>query len=87
MKILKISHKAIMIFEASYIYCKRHNIDLDPDTFITDVYVPSDNKDMDKEIDDICKDLRSFRRSSFDYELRHITVDEYEMCYDYFNKR
>ena len=86
MKILKISHKAIMIFEASYIYCKRHNIDLDPETFITDVYVPSTDPVMDKEIDNMCKDLRSFRHSSFDYELRHITVEEYEMCCDYFNK-
>jgi hypothetical protein len=37
MRKLKRSHKNLMIIEASYIYCKRHNLDYE--TFIDNVFM------------------------------------------------
>ena len=54
-KILKRSHKNLMIIEASYIYCKRHNLFYD--TFIDKVFM-AENFDSSEggEYDNICKD-------------------------------
>jgi len=85
MRKLNISHKALMIFEASYIYCTRHHLKYE--TFIDDVYMTenfdsSDNSEFNK----IGKDLRSYRHSP-SYKLTEITDQEYETCIDYFGEK
>jgi len=82
-KILKRSHKNLMIIEASYIYCKRHNLFYD--TFIDKVFM-AENFDSSEggEFDNICKDLRCYKNSS--YKLIEITDEEYEMCVDKFGE-
>jgi hypothetical protein len=84
MRKLKRSHKNLMIIEASYIYCKRHNLDYE--TFIDDVFMTEQfNTSEGSEFDNICKDLRFYRY--FDsYKLIEITDDEYEMCVDKFGE-
>jgi hypothetical protein len=57
MRKLKRSHKNLMIIEASYIYCKRHNLDYE--TFIDDVFMTEEfNTSEGSEFDNICKDVR-----------------------------
>lgn len=81
---LKRNHKNLMILEASYIYCKRHNINYD--TFIDDVFMTQQfNCSNGSEFDNICKDLRCYKY--FDsYKLIEITDDEYEMCVNKFGE-
>jgi len=81
---LKRNHKNLMILEASYIYCKRHNINYD--TFIDDVFMTQQfNYSNGSEFDNICKDLRCYKY--FDsYKLIEITDDEYEMCVNKFGE-
>ena len=84
MRKLKKSHKNLMIIEAGYIYCKRHNLNYE--TFIDDVFMTDEFHCEEKsEFDNICKDLRMYRH--FDsYTLIEITDDEYEMCVDEFGQ-
>lgn len=86
MKILKRSHKNLMIFEAGFIYCKRRNINYDEDEFIYGILM-SDSFDCEEnsEFDNICKDLRCFRYFET-YKLIEITEQEYDECVDKFNK-
>jgi hypothetical protein len=80
---LKRSHKGLMIVEAGFIYCKRHN--LDEESFIDNVFMTEDfNCEEGSEFDNICKDLRCFRR--WDYTLKEITESEYELCIDKFGE-
>jgi len=84
MKKLKRSHKNLMILEAGFIYCKRHN--LNNETFIDDVFM-TDGFDSSEgsEFDNICNDLRMYRH--FDsYTLTELTEDEYEMCVNEFGE-
>jgi hypothetical protein len=84
MKKLKRTHKNLMISEASYIYCKRHNLDYN--TFIDDVFMNDQFDCSDgSEFDNICKDLRYYTYSD-SYKLIEITNDEYEMCIDKFGE-
>ena len=74
-----------MIIEASYIYCKRHNLDYE--TFIDNVFMTERFQDSSEgsEFDNICKDLRCYKY--FDsYKLIEITDGEYEMCVDKFGE-
>lgn len=81
MRKLKRSHKNLMIIEASYIYCKRHNLDYE--TFIDNVFMTE--RFDGSEFDNICEDLRCYKY--FDsYKLIEITDDEYEMCVDKFGE-
>ena len=85
MRKLKRSHKNLMIIEASYIYCKRHNLDYE--TFIDNVFMTERFQDSSEgsEFDNICKDLRCYKY--FDsYKLIEITDGEYEMCVDKFGE-
>jgi len=84
MRKLKRSHKNLMIIEASFIYCKRHN--LNQETFIDDVFM-SENFDSGEngEFDKICKDLRYYKYST-SHRLIEITDIEYEMCVDEFGE-
>lgn len=80
MRKLKRSGKALMILEAGYIYCNRHNFDYE--TFIDNVFMTKEfNYD---EFENICKDLRYYRYVNL-YKLKEITDDEYEMCLDKFS--
>ena len=84
MRILNRSHKNLMIIEASYIYCKRHNLEYE--TFIDGVFM-TDGFDSSEvsEFDNICKDLRCYKY--FDsYKLMEITDDEYNVCVDNFGE-
>ena len=80
---LKRTHKGLMICEAGFIYCIRHNIEYE--TFINDVFM-ADKIDCEEgsEFDNICKDLRYFRHT--DYVLKEITESEYELCVDKFGQ-
>jgi hypothetical protein len=84
MRKLKRSHKNLMIIEASYIYCKRHNLDYE--TFTDDVFMTEQfDCSEGSEFDNICKDLRYYKY--FDsHKLIEITDDEYEMCVDKFGE-
>jgi len=80
---LKKTHKQLMIFEAGFIYCKRHNINKDLDTFIEEDFM-SENFNADEgEFNDIMDDLRMFRYYD-GYKLKEITVEEYDMTVDEF---
>lgn len=81
MRKLKISHKALMFVEASYIYCNRHGIDYDSIT--DDEFIILLDTDKTNEFDNICKDLRCYRHCE-KYTLIEITEDEYDMCVDKF---
>jgi hypothetical protein len=73
-----------MILEASYVYCKRH--ELDYETFIDDVFMTCEfNSDEGSEFDNICKDLRCYRYLD-SHVLIEITENEYEMCIDKFGE-
>jgi hypothetical protein len=84
MRKLKRSHKNLMIIEASYIYCNRHNLEYE--TFIDDVFMCEGFECGEgSEFDNICKDLRCYKY--FDsHKLIEITDDEYEMCIDKFGE-
>ena len=84
MRKLKRSHKNLMVLEAAYIYCKRH--ELNYETFIDDVFLTEGfHSGKESEFNNICSDLRCYRY--FDsYELIEITYDEYEMCVDKFGE-
>ena len=85
MKKLKISHKALMIIEASFIYCNRHNLNYDnfiDDVFMTEEFDSSENS----EFDNICNDLRHYRQSDT-YKLKEISIQEYDACVDRFNNK
>lgn len=84
MRKIKRSHKNLMIIEAAFIYCKRHNLDYE--TFIDDVFMTeSFDSSEGSEFDNICRDLRFYKY--FDsYKLVEITDDEYEMCVDKFGE-
>jgi len=80
MKRLRRSHKNLMIIEAGFIYCKRHN--LIQETFIDDVFMTESSLD-DVEFNNICKDLLCYKYYD-SYKLIEITDIEYEMCVDKF---
>ena len=81
---LKRSHKNLMVIEAGFIYCHRHN--LDNKTFIDDVFLTEDFESCDgSEFDNLCKDLRFYRHYE-DYEPITITESEYNMCINEFGK-
>ena len=78
MRKIKSDHKRLMIFEAGYLYCIRHNLNYS--TFIDDIFL------IDTfEFDNICKDLRFYRQMS-SYKLIEITDTEYELCVDKFGE-
>jgi hypothetical protein len=76
MRILKKGHKNLFILEAIYILSLRNNVEYN-DKYIDEVW-------MDESIsfDNMCNDLRLFRRNS--HELKYISENEYESCCDYF---
>lgn len=84
MKRLKISRKGLTIIEASFIYCKRYNLNISINEFL-DSFYSDDNFDEKQDIiyEDICEDLRCFRRFK-DYSLKEITVEEYDLCVEEF---
>lgn len=84
-RILKSNHKNLMIIEAGFIYCKRH--DLNEETFIENEFM-SEMFDSHEggEFDNICKDLLWFRYNP-KYELIEISVEEYELCVDKFGEQ
>jgi hypothetical protein len=82
MRKLKEVHKGLMIFEAGFVYCKRHNLDYE--IFIDDIFMSEEFDCSDgSEFDNICKDLRCFRHYG-SYNLCEISLEEYEMCLDKF---
>jgi len=85
MKRLKRSHKNLMFLEAGYIWCKRRNIQYTHDDFEQIFMLESFQSEEGSEFDNICKDLRMFRYFE-NYQLQEITVEEYEMCVDEFEK-
>ena len=78
MKVLNRSYKALMWEEAVYIYMLRGKTNKSLDELAVDEDFLTDG-----EFDDICKDLRSFRRVN-NYQLIQISVEEYELCCDMF---
>lgn len=84
MRKLKRSHKNLMVLEAGYIYCKRHNLNYD--TFIDEVFMTEEfHSEEESEFNRICSDLRCYKY--FDsHRLIEITDDEYEMCVDKFGE-
>ena len=84
MRKLKTNPKNLMICEAGYIYCKRH--ELNYETFIDDVFLTDESlTDEQSEFDNICKDLRCYRYYDW-YKLIEITDAEYGMCVDKFGE-
>lgn len=83
MRILKRDHKNLMILEAGYIYCKRHDINYD--TFESVFIKEGFDCKEGSEFDNICKDLRFYRYYD-SHKLIEITDDEYEMCVDMFGE-
>lgn len=84
MRILKRDHKKLMVLEAGYIYCKRHDINYD--TFMESVFMKEDFDCKEgSEFDNICKDLRFYKYYD-SHNLIEITDDEYEMCVDMFGE-
>jgi hypothetical protein len=82
MRKLKRSHKNLMILEAGYIYCKRHNLNYE--TFIDEVFMTEEfHSDEESEFNRICVDLRYYKYLD-SYKLIEITEDEYEICVDKF---
>ena len=82
-KRLKRPHKNLMILEAGYIYCTRHNINYE--TFVNENFMSPDfDCDEGSEFDNICKDLRHYR--TYDYVLKEITDNEYELCIEKFGQ-
>ena len=79
MRKLKITHKALMIFEAGFIYCKRHELDYNDFDNMLESF---DDKQWD-ELDVICKDLRFYRRVQ-NYKCVTVTDSEYDECVDKF---
>ena len=76
------NRKGLMFIEAGFIFCKRHDLDYKSffDKFyITEEFIEND----DLEFEAICKDLRMFRYID-GYELKELTIEEYEMCVDIF---
>lgn len=82
-KILKLEHKNLALFEAGFLYCKRHNLDYETFDimYMLDEFDSSENSEFDK----ICKDLRSYRKNK-SYSLVEITEDEYDECVNKFNE-
>ena len=86
-KILRRTHKNLMVIEAGFIYCKRHNLNMDTDTFFETVFMTDDFiAKEDEEFDTICKDLRCFRHLE-NYELKTLSVKEYELVVDEFKNK
>lgn len=87
MKILKrTQHKNLYLLEAGYIFCKRHNIEyINDDNFANNIFMTPLLDEYTDEYDRICEDLRCFRYYDW-YNLEELTVDEYDMCVDYFVK-
>ena len=83
MRKIKLTHKNLMIFEAGYIYCIRHNLIYDK--FEEILLSESFDVDNDSEYDNLCQDLRKYRRFK-DYELVEMTEEEYELCIDKFGE-
>jgi hypothetical protein len=82
MRKLKRSHKNLMILEAGYIYCKRHNLNYE--TFIDEVFMTEEfHSDEESEFNRIYVDLRYYKYLD-SYKLIEITEDEYEICVDKF---
>ena len=81
MKLLKRSRKGLMLDETIFIYCQRHNLQID--TFIDDVFISDEFlNDSNSEFDDIGEDLRRYGYHK-NYKLKTITKEEYESCVDY----
>lgn len=81
----KLNHspKKLMILEAGFVYCLRH--ELCYNSFMDDVFMSEDFDLSDgSEFNNICEDLRFFRHSDF-YQLKELTVLEYEKCLAKFN--
>jgi len=85
MRQLKRTHKNLMFFEAGLIYCKRHGIEYNIETFVETVFMSETLNNDGGEYDRICNDLRFYRYFE-SYKLEEITEEEYEMCVDEFNK-
>lgn len=84
MRKIKSDHKRLMIFEAGYLYCLRHNLNYS--TFIDDIFlIDTFDSSEGSEFDNICKDLRFYRQMS-SYKLIEITDTEYELCVDKFGE-
>ena len=77
-KVLKRMSKNLFLCEASFVYAKRYGKEFDD---FDDIWLSDDVNDI--EYDNICKDLRKFRRNK-DYELQYITLEEYKMCLEEF---
>ena len=75
---LKRSQHCKMFEEASFVYCKRHNINLSIDDFLDQVLMTEDF-DEAGEFDKIAKDLRFYKYMPT-YELKEITEEEYDSC-------
>lgn len=74
---IKRTHKNLMIFEAGFIYCKRHELDYETfeNIFMSEEFDSSENG----EFDNLCKDLRCYRHHP-NYELIEMTEEEYSLC-------
>lgn len=84
MRKLKLSHKNLMIIEASFIYCKRYNLNFD--NFIDYNHFMDLCEDKSKELDDLATDLRCYRYFE-SHKLITLTVEEYELCVDEFGEQ
>lgn len=80
MEKLKIPYKGLLIYEAGYIYFKRHNLDFtDFDNIIFEI------DSLDKgEFKKISDDLRYYLYKS-NYVLQEITLQEYKEVVELFN--
>jgi len=79
---IKRSHKALMIYEAGFIYCKRHDLNYERfDEDVLSIVLGEENV----EYDNICDDLRKYRYYET-YKLVELTEEEYDLCVSKFGE-
>jgi hypothetical protein len=84
MKRLRRGHKSLFVLEAGYVWCLRRGIEYSDDSFMDEHFLTGDfDCEEGSEYDRIIDDLRAFRYIK-GYELREITVEEYESCIEEF---
>ena len=85
MKKLNRRHKSLFVLEAGYVWCVRRGIEYDTDKFMEEYFLTGGFDCQEgSEYDNIIKDLKWFRYSDV-YELKEISIEEYESCVDWFN--
>lgn len=85
MSLLRPSHKNLRLEEASYIYCKRHSLDMTFDQFIDDVFMQEDFPGGE-EFDNICNDIRMRNQTHIPSSNSELTDEEWAEVVEKYSK-